>query len=121
MQKAVRSQHPSENDCFAGDAVEDAEETIIPLSSVPIGGRPLCNFRSAHDIDLLGGSLEETYQLAEKLDKTAASYSMEINSDKSKIVVNSIKPTSMWIDGKLWKKWTSSNTWDPYKPKTEHQ
>ena len=28
----------SENDCFAGDELEDAEETDIQLSSVSIGG-----------------------------------------------------------------------------------
>ena len=56
MQKALTPQHPSENDCFAGDAVEDAEETDIQLwSSVSIGGRPLCNLRFTNDIDLLGG------------------------------------------------------------------
>ena len=27
-------QHPSKNDCYAGDAVEAAEETDTPLSSV---------------------------------------------------------------------------------------
>ena len=30
MQKASTPQHPPENDCFAGDALEDAEETGIP-------------------------------------------------------------------------------------------
>ena len=41
MQKALTPQHPSESNCFEGDAVEDAEENGIPLSSVSIGGRPL--------------------------------------------------------------------------------
>ena len=57
MQKALTPQHPSENNCFAGDAVKEAEETYIPLSSVSIGGRALCNLQFAGDIDLLGGSL----------------------------------------------------------------
>ena len=56
-------QHPSQNDCFADDAVEDAEENDAPLSSVSIKGRPLCNLRFA-----------------------------EHNSHKSKILVNSMKP-----------------------------
>ena len=38
VQKASTTQYPSENDCFPGDAVEDAEETDTPLSSVSIAG-----------------------------------------------------------------------------------
>ena len=72
MQKASTPQHLSENDCFADDAVEDAEETDIPLSSVFIRGRPLCNLQFVDDIDLLTGSEEELQQLAERLNKTAA-------------------------------------------------
>ena len=53
IQKALTRQHPPENNCFA---VEDAEETDIPLSSVSIGGRLLCNLQFADSIDLLGGS-----------------------------------------------------------------
>ena len=48
--------------------------------------------RFADDIDLLGGSEEEQQQLTERLEKTAAGYGMEICFDKSKIVVNSVKP-----------------------------
>ena len=77
MQKALTSRHPTENDCFAGDAVEDAEEADIPLSSVSVGGQPLCNLRFADDIDLLGSSQKEL---------------QELRSDKSKILVNNIKP-----------------------------
>ena len=58
MQKTLTPQHIFEYDCFAGNAVEDAEETGIPLLSVSIGGRPLCNLRFADNIDLLGGSIE---------------------------------------------------------------
>ena len=75
MQKALTPQHPPENDCFARDAVEDAEEIDIPLLSVSIGGRPICNLRFADDIDLLGGSEEELQRLVERLEKTAAGYS----------------------------------------------
>ena len=56
------------NDCFADDAVEDAEEIDTPLSLMSIGGRPLCSLRFADDIDLLGGSWEEE-QLTERLEK----------------------------------------------------
>ena len=85
--------NPSETDCYAGIAVEDVEETDIPLLSVSIGGRSLCHLRFADDIDLLGGS-EELHQLTERLDKTAAGKGVEINSDKSKILVT-IKPITL--------------------------
>ena len=103
MLKALTSQHPSENDCVAGDAVEDAAETDIPLSSMSTGERPLCNLPSADDIDLLGGHKKELQQLTDRLEKTAAGYGMEISSDKGKILVNSIKPrpsTNIWMNGK---------------------
>ena len=57
-----------------------------------IGGRPPCNLRFADDIDLLGSREEELQQLTQRLEETAAEYRMEISSDKSKILVNSIKP-----------------------------
>ena len=119
MQKALIPPYLSENDCFA----DDAEETDIPLSSVSIGGRPLCNLQFADDIDQLGGSQEELQQLTERLEKIAASYGLEKCSNKGKILVNIIKPrssTNMGM-GKRWKKWTNSNAFDPRKPKTEHQ
>ena len=48
-------------------------------------------WRFADDIDLLRGS-EEEQQLIERLEKkTAAGYGMEISSDKSKLLVNSMK------------------------------
>ena len=52
----------------------------------------------------------------EKLEETAAEYGMEIGSDKSKILVNSIKPIpstniQKQMNGQtLDKKWTRSNT-----------
>ena len=41
---------------------------------------------------MLGCSKEELQQLTESLYQTAAEYGMEISFDKSKILVNSIKP-----------------------------
>ena len=67
-----------------------------------IRGRPLCNLQFADDIDLLGGCGEELQQLSESLKKTGAGYGMEISPDKSKILVNSIKPrpsTNIWMNG----------------------
>ena len=75
----------SSPDSFADDAVEEAEETDTPPSSLSIGGRPLCNLRFADDIVLLGSSEEELQSLTQGLEETA------VESDKSKILVNSIK------------------------------
>ena len=50
-----------------------------------------------------GGSKGELQQLTERLEKKVAGYGLEISSDKSKILVNSIKPrlsTNIWINGK---------------------
>ena len=95
MQKALKTVSSSENDCFAvaDDAVEEAEETGTPRSSVSIGERPLCSLRCADDIDLLGSGKEELQQLAQRLEETVAAYGIEISSDKSKILVNSVKPS----------------------------
>ena len=69
MQKVLTPRCPSgNNDCFGGDAVDDAERTDIPLSSMYIGGIPICFLRFVDDIDLLGGSGEELQQLTERLE-----------------------------------------------------
>ena len=41
---------------------------------------------------MLGSSEEELQQLTQRLKEIAAEYGMEISNDKSKILVNSIKP-----------------------------
>ena len=91
-----------------------AEETDTPVSSVAIGGRPLCNLRFANDINLLGNSVEDLQQLTQSREETAAEYGMEISFNKSKILVNSIKPrrANQHID---------ERTNAPHKSKTEHQ
>ena len=102
MQKALTPLNSSENDCFADYAVEEADEIDTPLSLVSIGGRPLCNFQFANDIDLLGSSEEELQQLTRRLEETVAEYGMEIGSDNSKIIVNTIRPrppTNMQMNG----------------------
>ena len=67
MQKALTPVNLSENDCFSDDAVEEAEEADTSLSSLSIGGRPLCNLQLADDIDLPGSSEEELPQLTQRL------------------------------------------------------
>ena len=68
------------------------QKKVQKKSSVSIGGRLLCKLWFADDINLLGGSEEELQQLTERLDKTATDYGMAIGSDKSKILIYSIKP-----------------------------
>ena len=56
MQETFTHLWQSENDQFADNSEEDAEEVDTSLSSVFIGRRPLCNLWFADDVDLLGGS-----------------------------------------------------------------
>ena len=107
MQKALTPQPTLQNGCFAGDKVEYAEEIDIPLSSMSIGGRPLCNLRFADHINLQRCSEEELQQLTERLGKTAGGCGVQISSNNSKIPVNII---NIWMNEKRWKKWASSNT-----------
>ena len=123
MQKILTPVTSSDNDSFADDAAQEAEETDTLLSSVFIGGRPLCNLRFADDIDLLGSSEKELQQLTQRLEKTAAENSVEINSDKSKILVNSIKPrpsTNIQMNGQTLKE-VDHFKYLNNKPNTEHQ
>ena len=71
MQKTSTPQRHSEDDQFADNSEEDAEEVRTSLSSVSVGRRPLCNVRFADDIDLLGDSEEELQQLSERLEKNS--------------------------------------------------
>ena len=93
-------------------------------TSASIEERPICNLRFADDINLLGGSEEELQQLAERLEKTAAGYGMEISSVKSTNLVNIIKPrpsTNLRMNEKTLKEVDQlKNTTDPRKTKTEH-
>ena len=50
--------------------------------------------RFTDDIVLLGSSEEKLQQLTQRLEGTTAEYGIEISSDKSKILVNSIKSRS---------------------------
>ena len=64
----------------------------------------ISNSRFAEDVYLLGGNAEELQLLSERLEKTAAGYSMEVSSDKGKILINNIKPrppTNIWMNGKV--------------------
>ena len=64
------------------DALEDHEGTVS------IGGRTITNLRSADDIDGLAGEGEELANLVERLDKASTAYGMEINAEKTKLMMN---------------------------------
>ena len=90
MQKTSTHPWQSEDDQFA----DNSEEVDTSALLVSTGGRPLCNLQFADDIDLLQRDSEkELTQLTDRLEKTAAGYGMEISSDASKILVNSVNPS----------------------------
>ena len=60
------------------DALEDHVETFS------IGGRSVTNLRFADDISGLAGDEQELVNLVRCLNKTAASYGMEISAEKTK-------------------------------------
>ena len=62
----------------------------------------LYNLWFADDIDLLGGS-EEEQQQTERLEKTSTGSIMEISSDKSKILLNSIQAKTIYQHMDEWK------------------
>ena len=64
------------------------------VTSISIGGRPICNLRFADDIDLMGGSNNELQDLTNKLANRAGAYGMEISAEKSKTMVNSTNDIS---------------------------
>ena len=63
------------------DALEDHE------GPVSIGGRTITNLLFADDIGGLSGE-EELANLAERRHKTSTDYSMEISSEKTKLMTN---------------------------------
>ena len=73
------------------NALEDHE------GSVSIGGRTITNLRFADDIDALAGKEEELVKLVNHLDKASTTYGMEISAEKTKLMTNNIKRTSLDI------------------------
>ncbi|WP_419586825.1 reverse transcriptase domain-containing protein, partial [Thiolapillus sp.] len=64
------------------DALEDHEGTVN------IGGRTITNLRFADDIDGLAGEEEELSNLVQQLDKKPTAYSMEVSTEKTKLMTN---------------------------------
>ena len=63
-------------------------------SSVSIGGRSICNLRIADDIDLMSSSNGELQDLTNSFVDKATAYRMEVSTEKSKIITNSMKNIS---------------------------
>lgn len=66
-------------------------------STISIGGRPLNNLRFADDIDLMGGSNTELQDLTDRLVDRASAYGMEVSTEKSKVLTNSVTNTTAHI------------------------
>ena len=64
-------------------------------SSIYIGGRQFNNMRFADNIYLIAGSESKLHTITDVLEKISTAYSMEINHDKCKIIVNGESPTPM--------------------------
>ena len=64
------------------DALEDHEGTVS------IGGKTITNLRFADYIDGLAGEEQELANLVERLDKVSTAYSMEISTEKTKLMTN---------------------------------
>ena len=60
-----------------------------PEGTVTTGGRAITNLRFPDDIDDLAGEEEELAKYVECLDKASAAYGMEINAEKTKLMINS--------------------------------
>ena len=71
--------------------------------TVSIGGRTITNLCFADDIDGLAGE-EELAKLVEHLDKASAAYSMEISTEKIKLMTNN----TSGINTEIKSKWTEA-------------
>ena len=65
--------------------------------TVSIGGRTITNLRFADDIDGLAGKEEELASLVDRLDKTSATFGMEISAEKTKLMTNNANGISIDI------------------------
>ena len=64
------------------------EALLDPKGTVSIGGRVITNLRFAVDIDGLAGSEHELVNLMNNIDSTYRTYDMEINTNKTTIMIN---------------------------------
>ena len=78
-------------------------------TSIPIGGRPICNLSFADDIDLMDGGNGELKDLTNRLVIRATAHGMEVSTDKSKNMTDSTKnvSTDIGMDGQKLEEITS--------------
>ena len=67
---------------------------MIVANFIFIGGRPVCNLPFADDIDLMSSSNGELEDLTNRLVDRATACGMEVSTDKSKIMTNSMNNNS---------------------------
>ena len=74
-----------------------------------MGGRTITNLRFADDIDGLAGDEQELVNLVKRLEKTSTSYGMEINAEKTKLVMNNTQgiSTEVKVNGQRFETVTS--------------
>ena len=63
-------------------------------TSISIDGRSICNLRSANNIHLTGSSNDEPQDLTNRCMDRATAYGMEVSTEKSKIMTNSMNNIS---------------------------
>ena len=79
------------------------------MSADSFGGRAITNLRFADDIDGLAGEEEELAKLVERLGKASTAYGMEINVEKTKLMINNTSGinTEIKVNGQKLEKVTS--------------
>ena len=65
-------------------------DALDHVGTVSIEGTTAEKFRFAEDIDSLAGDEQELVILVKRLDKTSASYGMEITGETTKLMTNNI-------------------------------
>ena len=63
-------------------------------TSISIGGKPIFSLQFANNIDLMGGSSDELQGLTNRHIDRATAYGMEVSTEKSKIMTNSLNNIS---------------------------
>ena len=73
-------------------------DALDQVGTVNTGGRTATNLRFAEDIDSLAGDEQEPVILVKRLDKTSASYGMEITGETTKLMTNNINGVNKKIN-----------------------
>ena len=73
-------------------------DALDHVRTVSIGGRTATNLRFTVDIDGLAGDEQEPVILVNRLDKTYASYGVEITAEKTKLMTNNINGVNKRIN-----------------------